>query len=535
VNSPMIRTIVALSLMSAAATAGAAPPSPVFSYQGALSDGGNPADGPYDLRFRLFDSAAGGTELGLVGLDDHSVVDGLLTAELDFGDPFDGRSLWLEIEVRDGASAGVYTTLSPRQPLTTAPHALFAADAGHAVLADGATTAGDTDILDGRHGAFYLEWSNLTDVPAGLDDGDDDVIGDLSCAPGEVVTWNGSAWICDIDDGTGHARTKVVSADSDALANGAALLAAVDSIPEPASREDAWRIKLEPGHFDLDGATLVMKPWTVLEGAGQGITLVSSDHCASVAGARAVIDGASDSEIRDLTVENTCTTTVDGAIAVHFDTPTDRGRLTRITARASVTSGGCSAIVMRGDGMVLDRVTAFAMDCPGESSAIVLSGSGGLALDCVAEASGSGDGSNLALSISGPTRVIGGSFTAGDSVGWGDDALRIEANTEIADVTARCVDTAVAVRVDSSLVVTLSRLDLYGMIRTFTGSGDPLALVIEHSRIHATPTTVLGSGNTTIGIAASRLDGGPAVTLGGTMTCAGVWDEDWSFYPNTCP
>lgn len=530
----MIHTIATLSLMLAAVTAGAAPPSPVFSYQGTLSDGGNPADGAYDLRFRLFDSAAAGAEIGLLSLDDHAVVDGRLTAVLDFGDPFDGRELWLEIEVREGASAGAYTTLSPRQSLTTAPHTLFAADAGHAVLADSATTAGDADILDGHHGAFFLDWSNLTGVPADLDDGDDDVIGDLSCAPGEVVTWSGSAWICDIDDGTGHARTKVVSASPDAVANGAALLAAMDSIPEPASREDAWRIKLEPGHFDLDGGTLVMKPWTVLEGAGQGISLVSSDHCASVTGAMAVIDGASDSEIRDLTVENTCTTTVDDTIAVHFATPMDRGRLTRITARASVTSGGCSAIVMRGNSTVLDRVTAFATDCPGQSSAIVLSGSGGLALDCVAAASGSGDGSNLALSISGPTRVIGGSFTADDSVGWSDYALRIEANTEITDVIARCDGMSVGVWVGSPLVVTLSRVDLYGTVRTFTSSGGSLALLIEHSRIHAALSTVLGSANTTIGIAATWLDGFPPATLAGTLTCAGVWDEDWNFFPNTC-
>ena len=35
-----------------------------FSYQGRLTDGGNPANGNYDLQFVLFDSANGGSNIG---------------------------------------------------------------------------------------------------------------------------------------------------------------------------------------------------------------------------------------------------------------------------------------------------------------------------------------------------------------------------------------------------------------------------------------------------------------------------------------
>jgi hypothetical protein len=39
---------------------------------------------------------------------------------------------------------------------------------------DGSGSGLDADLLDGQHGSYYLDWGNLTAVPPGLDDGDDD-------------------------------------------------------------------------------------------------------------------------------------------------------------------------------------------------------------------------------------------------------------------------------------------------------------------------------------------------------------------------
>jgi hypothetical protein len=65
-------------------------------------------------------------------VNDHPVVDGLFTVEVDVTDGFwgdvyfylNGDARWLEIGVRPGASTGAYTYLSPLQPLTPAPYAL---------------------------------------------------------------------------------------------------------------------------------------------------------------------------------------------------------------------------------------------------------------------------------------------------------------------------------------------------------------------------------------------------------------------------
>lgn len=95
-----------------------------ITYQGVLEDDGQPADGLFDMRFRLFDADAAGAQLGEYIASDVSVQDGQFTALLDFGpDVFAGQALWLEIAVQPPDDPG-FETLSPRQPVTPAPVAL---------------------------------------------------------------------------------------------------------------------------------------------------------------------------------------------------------------------------------------------------------------------------------------------------------------------------------------------------------------------------------------------------------------------------
>ncbi len=115
-----------------------------FRYQGRLTDGSTPADGEYDFVFGLYDSVDGVTQVGTpVMVNDHMVSEGLFTVELDFGDVFDGKALWLAIMVRPGASGDTYTTLAPRQPLTAAPYALS--------LMPGAEIEGDVPLAGSIH------------------------------------------------------------------------------------------------------------------------------------------------------------------------------------------------------------------------------------------------------------------------------------------------------------------------------------------------------------------------------------------------
>ena len=68
------------------------------------------------------------------------VSNGLFTVTLDFDSVFDGNDRWLAIAVKTNG-AGSYTALTPRQPLTPTPYALYATNAGSATTADTATAA----------------------------------------------------------------------------------------------------------------------------------------------------------------------------------------------------------------------------------------------------------------------------------------------------------------------------------------------------------------------------------------------------------
>ncbi len=122
-----------------------------FTYQGRLIDDSAPANGLYDLRFILFDAESGGAQVGpTVEKANVIVTNALFTTELDFGAAsFDGNARWLEIAIRPGDEAGTYTVLSPRQPITPVPYALFAKAANLALPFSGsASSAVDTALLN---------------------------------------------------------------------------------------------------------------------------------------------------------------------------------------------------------------------------------------------------------------------------------------------------------------------------------------------------------------------------------------------------
>ncbi|MCW5935211.1 MAG: hypothetical protein KIT45_13080 [Fimbriimonadia bacterium] len=91
-----------------------------FTYQGYLREGGVPANGAFNLTFKLFDTETGGTQVGgTITLDGTGVANGLFTVDLNFGaTAFTGADRWLEMAVNG-------TTLTPRMKITAAPYASF--------------------------------------------------------------------------------------------------------------------------------------------------------------------------------------------------------------------------------------------------------------------------------------------------------------------------------------------------------------------------------------------------------------------------
>lgn len=124
-----MKPIAILALIGASfvvSTASAAP----FTYQGTLQDSGSSADGTYDFRFRLYDAEVAGSQVGsTLFFNDVLVTDGVFEVEANFGDVFNADDTFINIEVREGASAGAYTELAPRSPITSTPKAQHATTA----------------------------------------------------------------------------------------------------------------------------------------------------------------------------------------------------------------------------------------------------------------------------------------------------------------------------------------------------------------------------------------------------------------------
>jgi len=124
-------TVVALALSAGFVAA----QTTAFNFQGRLNDGTSPANGRYDLRFKLFLGLTGGSPVGLI-LDKPNtmLVNGVFSTPLDFGaDAFSGGGdRFVEISVKRSGSPDAYTVLGSRHQILSVPFAFRSAFAENA-------------------------------------------------------------------------------------------------------------------------------------------------------------------------------------------------------------------------------------------------------------------------------------------------------------------------------------------------------------------------------------------------------------------
>ena len=107
-----------------------------FTYQGRQTLGGSPADGLFDIRFKLFDTPdvdTGAQQGPTITHPTVQVMQGVFTVQLDFGGAvFDGSARYLEISIRPSGNTDPHIILGPRQPITSSPYSVRSATAGDA-------------------------------------------------------------------------------------------------------------------------------------------------------------------------------------------------------------------------------------------------------------------------------------------------------------------------------------------------------------------------------------------------------------------
>lgn len=118
-----------------------------FNFQGRLNDGTSPANGLYDLQFRLYDAATGGAQIGPQVLRPRTtLINGVFSVALDFGAVAfqNPNATFIEIAVKPNASPNAFTILGPRQQLTVVPYASRAQNSTNSDTASNALNLGGT-------------------------------------------------------------------------------------------------------------------------------------------------------------------------------------------------------------------------------------------------------------------------------------------------------------------------------------------------------------------------------------------------------
>ena len=210
--------------MAQPASQGIAPQ--VVSYQGQVMVGGLPYNGQGYFKFAILnqagdttywtnDGTASGEPANAVAL---TITGGLFNVLL--GDTSLANMNALPASVFSGSDrtlrvwfstdGSIFTWLSPDRRFAAVPYALQAEEAGYAIEAGTATSAGDADTLDGQqasafaasshnHDAAYVNEAQANSIsttmiiPGTLLFSD---LGQNGCTSGQSPQWNGSAWVC---------------------------------------------------------------------------------------------------------------------------------------------------------------------------------------------------------------------------------------------------------------------------------------------------------------------------------------------------
>lgn len=315
-------------------------------------------------------------------------------------------------------------------------------------------------------------------------------------------------------------------------ASGQALLAAVNQINDAAWGK-RYLVKVEAGVYDLEANSLLMKPFVDIEGSGRKLTLIRGKGRPISSGQfTGVIHGSDNAELRELAVQALGGPGEEVAIALFNEYATTFRDLD-----ISV-SGGTSCWGLRSLASTPTiKDLAISVNCSFYSAGIAArSSSRPVIEDTQIRSQGSGsETGNVGVFLdpgSMPYRFRGVRITVGDSNAPGTGILLANSGTggwfEIVDTS---INTKGGRGIHSEVYLSL-KIRHSNIVGCRIGINVPGSWLFVHSSlVDGSEATILSSGAIYVG--ASQLDGGPL--YGSTQTCAGVYDENFTFFANQCP
>jgi hypothetical protein len=317
----------------------------------------------------------------------------------------------------------------------------------------------------------------------------------------EKVPWNGiigmpTGFADGVDNGSAYQNVLVVAKSGGDFTS---IQAALDSILT-ASDSNRYLVYVAPGVYTEH---VTMKPYVDIQGSGElttKITFSGAIDCSS-----ATVAGSNNAELRFLTVENTGLNTWAVSIINDHASP----RLTHITATASAGTSGNYPIYNYYASPTITNVTVSASG--GTFSAGMYNNTSSLTMtDVIATAAD-------------------GTYTFG--------VRNQDSTLTMTDCTASTSGGTFSYGVynnASSLIVNNSVINSGIGIKNYAASGT-YTVQVNNSQVTGSDNTINNVSQFTTRIGATLLSGGAVWAGGGTVTCAGVYDEAYTFYASMCP
>ena len=299
-------------------------------------------------------------------------------------------------------------------------------------------------------------------------------------------------------------------------------------------------LKIMPGVYNIGANSLQMQSYVDIEGSGENTTKISgsisSPYFPPTQGVITASAPTSNAELRFLTVENidswggvnvaiynnavalkitnvTATTALYGSSNYAVYNYTSSTTMTNVTATASNGSSN-RAVYNRSSSTIMTNVTATA------SVSSVSGGSSNYGVENVA--SSSMTMANVTATASGPS---GSNYGINNNF----DSSLIMTNSTVTAWGGSVYNIGIYNITNSSLTIVNSTVTASDGVQSYS-----LTTKIDHSVIIGTRYTITtGYTGSVIYVGNTRLEGGPV--LGTFITCAGVYDENYVFYANTCP
>lgn len=285
------------------------------------------------------------------------------------------------------------------------------------------------------------------------------------------------------------------------------ITAALNSISD-ASDTNRYLVYVAPGVYT---ETVTMKQFVDIEGAGELTTKIT--QIGSGSSITGTVIGASNAELRFLTVENTGGNTYATAIYNSSASP----HLTHVTATASGGTAYNYGVSNSSSSPTMTDVSVTASGGSGDTG--VWNSSSSLTMTNVTILALNGSSGNVGVANRSSSTVTMMNVTVNAFGGTG--ASGIDNSSSSATIH------------NSLISASGGTTSNFGVSNT--ASTGVYTVTVDNSQIVGSGRTIYNDSHFTTRVGASKLDGGTVFVNGGTITCAGVYDESYVFYASTCP